>query len=252
MSVDEEETSSKRGAESAGGPKLPFVRFLPLILLAAAIAGFFVLGLDKYLTFDALRENRTTLGTFVAEQGVIAVALYIAIYTISVALSVPGASILTIAGGLLFGQWFGSVYVVFGATMGAVGVFLIAKTALGDALRRRAGPAMRKMEAGFQENALSYLLVLRLIPLFPFFLVNIVPAFLGVKLRTYAVGTFIGIIPGSFVYATVGAGLGSIFEQNDEFSLSGVLTPEITAALVGLAVLALLPVAYKKFRKSKN
>jgi len=164
---------------------------------------------------------------------------------------VPGAAILTIAGGLLFGQWYGSVYVVLGATLGAVGVFLIARTALGDALRRRAGPAIQKMEAGFQENALSYLLVLRLIPLFPFFLVNIVPAFLGVKLRTYVVGTLIGIIPGSFVYATVGAGLGSIFERNEEFSLQGVLTPEITAALVGLAALALLPVAYKKFRKAK-
>jgi len=246
MSVDEEKISSELE------PKSPFVRFLPLIILAAAIAGFFALGLDKYLTFDALRENRATLAAFVAEQGVIAVALYIAIYAASVALSVPGASILTIAGGLLFGQWFGSVYAVFGATLGAIGVFLIAKTALGDALRRRAGPSMRKMEAGFQENALSYLLVLRLIPLFPFFLVNIVPAFLGVKLRTYAIGTFIGIIPGSFVYATVGAGLGSIFDQNDEFTVTGILTPETTAALVGLGVLALLPVAYKKFRKPED
>jgi len=250
MSVDEEETSSEIESESAIESKSPFVRFLPLIILAAAIGGFFALGLDKYLTFDALRENRATLGVFVAEQGIIAVALYIAIYAASVALSVPGASILTIAGGLLFGQWFGSVYVVFGATLGAIGVFLIARTALGDALRRRAGPAMQKMETGFQENALSYLLVLRLIPLFPFFLVNIVPAFLGVKLRTYVIGTFIGIIPGSFVYATVGAGLGGIFDQNGEFSLTGILTPEITAALIGLAVLALLPVAYKKFRKS--
>jgi uncharacterized membrane protein YdjX (TVP38/TMEM64 family) len=246
MSVDEEEISSELE------PKSPFVRFLPLIILPAAIAGFFALSLDKYLTFDALRVNRATLGAFVAEQGVIAVALYIAIYATSVALSVPGALILTIAGGLLFGQWFGSVYVIFGATLGAIGVFSIAKTALGDVLRRRAGPAMRKMEAGFQENALSYLLVLRLIPLFPFFLVNIVPAFLGVKLRTYAMGTFLGIIPGSFVYATVGAGLGSIFDQNGEFTLTGILTPEITAALVGLAVLALLPVAFKKFRKPEN
>jgi uncharacterized membrane protein YdjX (TVP38/TMEM64 family) len=227
--------------------KSPIVRFLPLIILAAAIIGFFAIGLDEYLTFDALRENHVTLSAFVAEQGVIAVTLYIAIYTLSVALSVPGVSILTIAGGLLFGQWFGSVYVVFGATLGAIAVFLIAKTAFGDTLRQRMGPAMRKMEVGFQENALSYLLVLRLIPLFPFFLVNIVPAFLGVELRTYAIGTFIGIIPGSFVFATVGAGLASIFDQNGEFSVTAILTPEITIALVGLAVLALLPIAYKKF-----
>jgi uncharacterized membrane protein YdjX (TVP38/TMEM64 family) len=246
MSVNEEETSQKIE------PKLPLVRYLLLIIFAAAIAGFFALGLDKYLTFDVLRDNRATLDAFVAEQGIIAVALYILIYAVSVAVSLPGASILTIAGGLLFGQWFGLAYVVFGATFGAIGVFLIARTALGDALRRRAGPVMRKMERGFQENALSYLLVLRLVPLFPFFLVNIVSAFLGVKLRTYAIGTVIGIIPGSFVYATVGAGLDSIFDQNGEFSLTGILTPEIIAALVGLAVLALLPIAYKNFQKTER
>ncbi len=231
--------------------KSSLMRFLPLVLLAAAAAAFFALGLDQYLTFEALRENRARLADFVAVQGAFAVLLYIVIYVVSVALSVPGAAILTVTGGLLFGQWFGSLYVVVGATIGAMGIFLIARTVLGDALRKRAGPALQKMEAGFQENALSYLLVLRLIPLFPFFLVNIVPAFLGVNLRTFVIGTFVGIAPGSFVLATVGAGLGSIFERNDNFSLQGVLTPEIIAALVGLAVLALMPVAYKKFRKSK-
>ncbi len=231
--------------------KSPLMRFLPLVLLAAAAAAFFALGLDQYLTFEALRENRALLADFVAVQGAFAVLLYIVIYVVSVALSVPGAAILTVTGGLLFGQWFGSLYVLVGATIGAMGIFLIARTVLGDALRKRAGPALQKMEAGFQENALSYLLVLRLIPLFPFFLVNIVPAFLGVNLRTFVIGTFVGIAPGSFVLATVGAGLGSIFERNDNFSLQGVLTPEIIAALVGLAVLALMTVAYKKFRKSK-
>ena len=231
--------------------KSPLMRFLPLVLLAAAAAAFFALGLDQYLTFEALRENRALLADFVAVQGAFAVLLYIVIYVVSVALSVPGAAILTVTGGLLFGQWFGSLYVLVGATIGAMGIFLIARTVLGNALRKRAGPALQKMEAGFQENALSYLLVLRLIPLFPFFLVNIVPAFLGVNLRTFVIGTFVGIAPGSFVLATVGAGLGSIFERNDNFSLQGVLTPEIIAALVGLAVLALMTVAYKKFRKSK-
>ena len=104
------------------------------------------------------------------------------------------------------------------------------------------------MESGFRENALNYLLVLRLIPLFPFFVVNLVPAFLGVSLRIYVLGTLVGIIPGSFVYATVGAGLGSIFDSGEEFSLKGILTPEIVTALVGLAILAIVPVIYKKFR----
>jgi len=227
-----------------------FVRFLPLAAIAIGVAIFFSFGLDRFLTFDALRENRTYLVEFVAGQGVLAIALYIFIYALFVALSVPSAAILTIAGGLLFGQWFGAFYVVVGATLGSISVFLIVRTALGDALRKRAGPAMQKMEAGFQENALSYLLVLRLIPLFPFFLVNIVSALLGVNLRTYVIGTFVGIIPVSFVYATLGAGLGSIFERNEAFSLQGILTPEIKLALIGLAFLALLPVAYKKFLKN--
>lgn len=121
----------------------------------------------------------------------------------------------------------------------------IAKTSLGDLLRAQAGPWLKKMESGFRENALSYLLVLRLIPLFPFFVVNLVPAFLGVSLRTYVLATLVGIVPGSFVYATVGAGLGSIFDRNEVFTASGILTPEIVTALVGLSVLSLLPVAYK-------
>ena len=166
---------------------------------------------------------------------------------LSVTFSVPGTAVLTIAGGLLFGQWFGTLYAIVGATFGAIGLFLIARMALRDIMKNRAGSAMKKMEDGFKENALSYLLVLRLIPLFPFFLVNIVPALLGINLRTYVAGTFFGIIPGSFVYATVGAGLGSVFERNEKFSMQGILTPEIMTALIGLALLALLPVAYKKF-----
>lgn len=222
-------------------------RFLPATALVLGVIAFFAFGLGEYLTFEALREHRVVLMHFVVEHGRLAIALYIAVYALSTALSVPGATVLTVSGGLLFNQWLGTAYVVVGTTMGAIAVFLIAKTALGDALRAKAGPNIKKMEAGFQENALSYLLVLRLIPLFPFFVVNVVPAFLGVRLSTYAVGTFIGIVPGAFVYAVVGAGLGSIFERGESFSLAGVLTPEIVAALIGLSLLALLPVAYKKF-----
>jgi len=152
---------------------------------------------------------------------------------------------MTIAGGFLFGAVLGTAWVVLSATLGATILFVIAKTSLGDLLRAKAGPWLRKMENGFKENALSYLLVLRLIPLFPFFVVNLVPAFLGVPLRTYVIGTLLGIVPGSFVFATVGAGLGSIFDSNEAFTATGILTPEIVTALVGLSLLSLLPVAYK-------
>lgn len=227
-------------------------RLAPLAVLAGLIALFFVFGLDDYITFDALRDNRQVLTQFVADQGILAVLLFMAIYAAATALSLPGGAILTITGGFLFGVWLGTSCVVVGATIGAVIIFLIAKTSVGDALRAKTGPALRRMEAGFRENALSYLLVLRLIPLFPFWLVNIVPAFLGVPLRTYTVATLLGIIPGAFVYASVGAGLGSIFDSQDEFDPAAVLTPEVVTALIGLAVLSLLPIAYKKVKARRS
>lgn len=223
-------------------------RLAPLAVMAAAIGAFFALGLDQYVTFDALREHRALLTGFVGEQTLLAVALFVLVYATATALSLPGGAVLTVTGGFLFGTLGGTIAVVIAATLGATGIFLVAKTALGDALRAKAGPALKKMEDGFRENALSYLLVLRLIPLFPFFVVNLVPAFLGVNLRTYVIGTFLGIIPGSFVFASVGAGLGSIFDAGQAFTLTGVLTPEIVTALVGLAALSLLPVVYKKVK----
>lgn len=227
-------------------------RLAPAAAILAAIAGAFALGLDDYLSFEALRENREVLMAFTENNAIAAVALFIGIYAISTALSLPGGAILTIAGGFLFGSLLGTTLVVFGATLGAIGIFLAARTALGDSLKAKAGPWLKKMEAGFQENALSYLLVLRLVPLFPFFVVNLVPAFLGVNLRTFALATFVGIIPGSFVFASVGAGLGSVFDSGENFSPASALTPEVIVALVGLSVLSLVPVIYKRIKTSRK
>lgn len=225
---------------------------IPLLVLAAGLVAFFVFDLNDYLTFETLRENRAWLLQQVADSALLAAIVYIVLYILVVAFSLPGGAVMTITGGFLFGQWLGTAYVIFAATIGATILFLAAKTALGDVLRAKAGPFLQRMEAGFQENALSYLLVLRLIPLFPFFIVNLVPAFLGVSLKVFVIATFVGIIPGSFVYATVGAGLGSIFDSGEEFSAGSILTPEIVTALVGLAVLAMLPVAYKKLRAKRD
>jgi len=227
-------------------------RFAPIAVIAAAIAGAFALGVDDYLSFDALRENREVLMNFTQSNVVAAAALFIAAYALTTALSLPGGAVLSIAGGFLFGSIFGTAWVVLGATIGAVGIFLAARTALGDFLKAKAGPWLKKMEAGFQDNAFSYLLVLRLVPLFPFVVVNLVPAFLGVKLRTFALETFIGIIPGSFVFASIGAGLGSVFDRGDSFSPANALTPEIIVALVGLSVLSIIPVAYKKIKARRT
>ena len=162
----------------------------------------------------------------------------------------PGGLVLTVTAGFLFGTLGGGLTAVVGATLGAVAVFLIARTALGEPLRARAGPWLGRMEAGFRENALSYLLVLRLVPIFPFWLVNLVPAFLGVPLATYALGTFLGIMPATFVFASVGSGLGAVFDRGEEPDLGLVFEPRVLLPLLGLAVLALpYPPLYKRWRQ---
>lgn len=247
MKPGEAEAKSERPV--AGGRRRgPLRRLLPLAALLAALAAVLALDLHSYLSLEALRDHRVALSAFVADNRLLAILTFMALYAVAIALSVPGGLVLTVAGGFLFGALTATAYVVVAATLGATAIFLAARTALGDSLRRRAGPWLARMESGFRENAFSYLLVLRLIPIFPFFVVNLVPAFLGVGLRTYVVATFLGIIPGSYVYALVGAGLGSVFEQGGDVTLGGVFTPEVIGALVGLSLLSLLPVAYKRWR----
>ncbi len=223
-------------------------RFAPIAIIATAIGGAFAFGVGDYLSFEALRDNRELLVSFVADHALIAVLGFIALYAVSTALSLPGGAALSITGGFLFGSVFGTIWIVTGATLGATLIFLAARTALGDSLKSKAGPWLKKMESGFRDNAFNYLLVLRLVPLFPFFVVNLVPAFLGVGLKTFLSATIIGIIPGTFVFASVGAGLGSVFELGGDFSPASALTPEVITALVGLAVLALIPVGYEKIK----
>jgi uncharacterized membrane protein YdjX (TVP38/TMEM64 family) len=221
-------------------------RLIPPLLFVTVVVAFFALGLERYVSIEALRQHRGVLRTWVETSGVLAALVFMAVYIITVAFSLPGATVLSIASGFLFGVGWGTVIVVISATLGATALFSMARTTLGDALRARTGSWLQTLEAGFREHALSYLIVLRLVPIFPFFVINLVPAFLGMSLWTFVLGTFVGIIPGSFVYTTVGAGLGSVFDAEGTFSLRGVLTPQIITALVGLAVLALVPVVYKK------
>lgn len=243
--------ADEREAAEAGGAG-PLKRFAPLALLVAAVAAAFAFGLDDYLSFRTLSENRDALQAFVTDNYVLAALAFIVIYSVAVALSVPGGAVLTVSGGFLFGNVFGTLWAVIGATIGATLVFLAARTALGDVLRRKAGPAIRRLEDGFREDAFSYLLFLRLVPLFPFVMVNLVPAFLGVRLRTYVAATVIGIIPGGFVYAQVGQGLDSIFAAGGQPDLSDVLTWDVVLALVGLGLLALLPVAVRRLRARRR
>lgn len=224
----------------------------PLALVVAGIAAFFVFGLDRYLSFEALKENRVFLKAWTAEHQILAALLFVGAYCVMVALSLPGGVWATLAGGFVFGTWMGGVYVIVGATLGALIIFLIARHALADFFRAKAGNAIQRMEAGFNANALSYLFVLRLVPLFPFWLVNLVPALLGVNVRTYVIGTFFGIIPGSLVYASVGNGLGAVFEAGGTPNLGIIFEPAILGPILALAVLSLVPVIYKRLSAGKG
>ncbi|UCH72927.1 MAG: TVP38/TMEM64 family protein [Rhodospirillales bacterium] len=226
-------------------------RIIPLAVIVSGFIAFFAFDLDSYVTFESLKQNREWLLLQVAEHRVATVLAFIAIYAAIAAFSVPGATVASITGGFLFGLWFGTAWNVIAATTGATLLFLAARTVFGDILHKKAGPWLHKLEEGFQENAFNYLLALRLVPAFPFFVVNLVPAFLNVRLRTFVVTTFFGIIPGAFVYTSVGAGLGSVFDSGEEFSASSILTPEIVAAMLGLVALSLLPVAYRMVRARK-
>jgi uncharacterized membrane protein YdjX (TVP38/TMEM64 family) len=222
-------------------------RLIPLGLLVVAGIAFVAAGGHHYLTFAALAENRDWLSSLVQRWGFVAALLYIAVYAGLVALSVPGAAILTIAGGFLFGTWLGTLCAILGATLGATGVFLATRAGLGG-LARRAGPLVGKLEAGFRADAFNYLLVLRLVFIFPFWLVNLVPALVGVRLSTFILATFLGIIPGTFVYASFGNGLGNVV---GEPGLGVLLRPSVLGPIFGLVILALIPVGYKRWRTKR-
>jgi uncharacterized membrane protein YdjX (TVP38/TMEM64 family) len=189
---------------------------------------------------------------------------FVALYIVIVALSIPGAVYLTLTGGILFGGIVGGLASLAGATIGATALFLIAKTAFGEHLARRAGPLATRLAEGFREDAFSYLLFLRLVPVFPFFLVNLVPALAGVGLMPFVAATALGIIPATFAFAFAGAGLDSVIAAQFsaykdclasgrsgcvlDFDLKTAMTPELIGAFVVLGIAALIPVAVKRWR----
>ena len=239
-------------------------RLMPLIVLVllAGIA-YYAIG-QGGLSLEGLVRHRMEIDSFISEHRVLAVLGYIALYITTVALSVPGAVFLTVSGGFLFGVAVGASAAVIGATIGATLIFLVARTALGEPLLRRAGPRAAKLAQGFRDDAFSYLLFLRLVPAFPFFLVNLVPAFAGVRLAPFVAATALGVIPASFVYAFAGTGLDSVITAQKDahrdclaagrtgceltFNARDILTPQLLAALVALGVLALLPVVVRRWR----
>lgn len=243
-------TQQTTPADPLPSRKSAWRRWWPLLLLLAGLAAFFASGLHRHVTFDSLAAEHAQLMALTQEHHLLALIIAMAAYALATALSLPIGTPLTLMTGYLFGIVEGSLLVIVGATLGSVVVFLAARGALREPLQRRAGPWLGKMERGFKENALSYLLILRLLPLFPFWLVNLVPGLLGVPLRTYLIGTALGIIPGTVIYVAVGNGLGSVFAKGETPDLGIVFEPRILLPLLGLCVLALLPILYKRWKKS--
>ena len=244
-------------------------RWAPLVIVVSVGVAIISTGTHKYLSLEALADNRTAMRRIVSEHYLLALVGYALIYALAVALSLPGGLILTLTGGLLFGWMIGGSAAIAGATIGATIVFIVAKSAFGEALAVKAGPRLEGLRDGFRQDALNYLLFLRLVPAFPFWLVNLAPALLGVPLGTYILGTAIGIIPGTLAFASVGAGLDSIIataqaEQAKcilERATSGCSLSISAASLVGkhtifaftmLGIVSLIPVVIKRFVNRPN
>ncbi len=218
-------------------------------VLLAIFVSIFAFDLHRWLSWGALADMSSDLERAVQTSFVYSATAYLIVYIIVVALSLPGAIWVTLAGGFMFGPLWGGLFAVLGASIGACVLFLLARYLVGDSLRSRYGPRLQAFEAGFQRNAISYLLTLRLVPLFPFFVVNLGAALTGVAFWQFALTTFFGIMPGGFVYAGLGAGLRTTLAAGAAPDLSLLSRPEIFLSLTGLGVLSLLPVIIRKLRR---
>ena len=227
-----------------------WIRLWPVYLIIAGLGLAVSQGWHEYLTLQSLSENAVWLDQLVKDNLFLVLIAYIVIYAAATTFIIPGSA-LTIAGGFLFGLYFGSIGTVIGATVGASILFFAAKTSIGSILREIAGPFLNKMEKGFNEDALSYMFALRLIPLFPFAVVNIAPGLLGAKYRDYLITTFFGIIPGTIAYTWIGAAIKGTLLAGGEVNIRA-LGSNFLPAFVALGVVALIPVVYKKFTGKKT
>ena len=213
-----------------------------LVIVVMAIGVYYYLDLGRFLTLEGLKANRDGLLAYHANHRVAFIAGYILVYTVQTALSLPGAAILTLAGGAVFGALMGTLWVNIGATLGAVCAFLLARTLLRDWVMKKFGRQMGALDRGLTESGMSFLLFLRLVPLFPFFLVNLACGITGLPLRTYVLGTMVGILPGSFVYANAGASLATINSMGD------IGSPRVLISFALLGIFALIPAIYRRIK----
>lgn len=196
-----------------------------------------------FLSYETIDNNRDMLLNYVENNYIFSAMIFIIVYFITISLSIPGATLLTITSGLLFGPVAGTIYTNIGATLGAVVIFLISRYLIGERVQQKYRERFRKFNEELDRNGPNYLLTLRFIPLFPFFLVNLFGGLSRIRLRTFAWTTSLGILPGSFVYAYAGHNLGMVISPSD------AVTPEVISAFVLLGIFALIPVIYRKIKK---
>lgn len=234
--------------------KPAWLGYLPIaVIVLVAIMGFFTL--RDYLTFETLRDNHEALIAFRDAHYVLTVLVFIATYILIVGFSLPGAGITTITGGFLFGTFFGVLFNVTGATLGAVVIFLAARMGFGEKLKARMDASegmVRKIKDGIDKNQWSMLFFIRFVPVVPFFVANLIPAFLGVMLYRFVISTFLGIIPGSLVFTSIGAGLGTVFARGETPNFGVIFEPYVLLPILGLGALSLLPVILKAVTGKKE
>ena len=224
-------------------------RFGPLALVALAAVAFLSSGAARHLSLHGLSARRDMLQALVHAHPVVTLASYVAIYTLAIGLSLPAALVLTLTGGLLFGTWIGGAAAALSCTLGAAVIFLICRTAMGDVLRRRAGPTVARIADDVRRDAFSYIIALRLIPVMPFWLANLALGFIDVPLRVFVTASLIGIAPVSLIYAGLGASLNVVFAHGQRPDLHLALRPAVFLPLMGLALLALAPIVVRRLRE---
>lgn len=230
-------------------------RYLPLLILLLALAAVFLSGGTRYLSLYALQENDALLRAYVADHRLTALVLFIAAYAFVTAVSIPGATVMTLAGGYLFGTWLGGLASVIGATAGAIAVFYAVRTSLGETLRRRAessGGRLKSIIDGVAAAAFGYVLTLRLIPLVPFWLLNVAAGVAHAPAGAYALATFIGIMPATFIYAGIGSGIGTLIQRGETIDMQSLATPELLLPLAGLGLLSLAATIYRQRRNVRS
>lgn len=226
-------------------------RFAPIIFLITGLIFFFIFDGQEYLSLDQVAQQQHNLLVWTTDNFWLSSLIYISTYIIIVTFSIPGAMVMTLLGGYLFGLFPGSLWTMIAATIGSCLVFTAVQFAFSNTLETKASGSINKMRKGFENNAFNYLLTLRLIPIFPFFVINIAAGVLKIRLSTFFWATFIGMIPGTIIYTWVGTSLGYVLDKGDKLNMTIIFEPKFILPIIGLAVLSLVPTLYKKLKTSK-